>query len=117
MKGFVVTYNNKQLSAALPDNGITGLEFVLQECNSFWSTSGLILNSGEKCLWNSDSLNIGDEITVEFVQINKPSKTLNEMYCTDEEIRKHVFIRYEEDELQMIQKEFELLKQLLEQNC
>ena len=39
------------------------------------------------------------------------------MYCTDEEIRKHVFIRYEEDELQMIQKEFKLLKQLLDQNC
>ena len=113
MKGFIVRHNNQEIHASLPDGGVVGLELVLQEYNSFWNTSGLVLSSGEKCLWNSDSLDIGTEIEIEFVQMHKPTVTLNELHSCDKEIRKRIHVRSEEDELQMVLKEFRLLGKLL----
>lgn len=114
MKGFVVRHKGKEWKAGVSVEGSLGNEFILQEYESHWNTAGYVaLPEAKSVVWNSDVLNVGDDVEIEFAEFNEASKTLNDLYSTDEEIRQHVAPTNHGDYLLMVLNEFRSLERLL----
>ena len=71
MKGLIIKRGNEVCKAGIPDNGVSLMVHITRYEGAYWNVGGLKMPGDVHVTWNGGTLEVGDEIEVEFAEFDE----------------------------------------------
>lgn len=71
MKGLIVKCGEKVYKVAIPDNGVNVMVNITHYDGASWCVGGVKMPEETHISWNSGMLEVGDEIEIEFAELDE----------------------------------------------
>lgn len=71
MKGLIVKWGNEVCKAGIPDCGVSVIVNVTRYDGAYWSLGGVRMPGEMHVTWNGGTLEVGDELEVEFAEFDE----------------------------------------------
>ena len=71
MKGLIIKRGNEVCKAGIPDNGVSLMVNITRYEGAYWNVGGLKMPGDVHVTWNGGTLEVGDEIEVEFAEFDE----------------------------------------------
>ena len=78
MKGLIIKLKDTMFKAGIPNYGVSLIVNITRYDGAFWSVGGLRMPGEIHVTWNGGEFKIGDEIEVEFAELNEITSTVTE---------------------------------------
>ena len=71
MKGLIIKLKDTMFKAGIPNYGVSLIVNITRYDGAFWSVGGLRMPGEIHVTWNGGTLEVGDEIEVEFAEFDE----------------------------------------------
>ena len=78
MKGLIIKRGNEVCKAGIPDNGVSFMVNITRYEGAYWNVGGLRVPGDVHVTWNGGTLEVGDEIEVEFAEFDEATLCLTQ---------------------------------------
>lgn len=78
MKGLIIKRGNEVCKAGIPDNGVSLMVNITRYEGAYWNVGGLKMPGDVHVTWNGGTLEVGDEIEVEFAEFDEATPPVAE---------------------------------------